>query len=211
MVVNVDGAEEGFLVFENMRNPNAFTKNGISLIRNLKGHIISAFIKSRILEDLEKTLHELKEAQTRLVQSEKLASLGQLTAGIAHEIQNPLNFVNNFSEVSIDLAEEISDLMFTYDDIVMITDPGIQRLLQEVDENDLLMALKASTEKIKTKILKNMSERRRQTILSDLEGLPPARLKDVLAAQKRILAVAKELSQSGKIEIIREPGQEVYI
>jgi two-component system NtrC family sensor kinase len=56
---------------------------------------------------LEKTLNELKNAQTQLVQSEKMASLGELTAGIAHEIQNPLNFVNNFSEVNEELLEEL--------------------------------------------------------------------------------------------------------
>lgn len=58
---------------------------------------------------LEKSLEDLKAAQDQLVQQEKLASLGQLTAGIAHEIKNPLNFVNNFSEVSIELIEEALD------------------------------------------------------------------------------------------------------
>ncbi|MBX2890636.1 MAG: GHKL domain-containing protein [Saprospiraceae bacterium] len=58
---------------------------------------------------LEKTLTELKAAQDQLIHSEKMASLGELTAGIAHEIQNPLNFVNNFSELSVELAHELLD------------------------------------------------------------------------------------------------------
>ena len=60
-------------------------------------------------ESLEATLEELKTTQNQLIQAEKMASLGELTAGIAHEIQNPLNFVNNFSEVSVELCQEIND------------------------------------------------------------------------------------------------------
>jgi signal transduction histidine kinase len=58
---------------------------------------------------LQKSLVDLKAAQAQLIQSAKLASLGELTAGIAHEIQNPLNFVNNFSELSVELAKELDD------------------------------------------------------------------------------------------------------
>ena len=58
-------------------------------------------------QQVDRTLVDLKQAQQQLVQSEKMASLGELTAGIAHEIQNPLNFVNNFSEVSNELIEEM--------------------------------------------------------------------------------------------------------
>ncbi|RYE16148.1 MAG: hypothetical protein EOP45_17985, partial [Sphingobacteriaceae bacterium] len=62
-------------------------------------------------EELQHALAELRTTQDQLIQSEKLASLGELTAGIAHEIQNPLNFVNNFSEVSIELLEEMEEEM----------------------------------------------------------------------------------------------------
>ncbi|HQX73682.1 MAG TPA: histidine kinase dimerization/phospho-acceptor domain-containing protein, partial [Chitinophagaceae bacterium] len=58
---------------------------------------------------LQKSLEELKAAQAQLIQSEKMASLGELTAGIAHEIQNPLNFVNNFSDVSTELVDEMNE------------------------------------------------------------------------------------------------------
>jgi signal transduction histidine kinase len=60
-------------------------------------------------EELQKTIEELKSTQNQLIQSEKMASLGELTAGIAHEIQNPLNFVNNFSEVSVELCTELEE------------------------------------------------------------------------------------------------------
>jgi signal transduction histidine kinase len=60
-------------------------------------------------ERLEKTLHDLQVTQKQLIHAEKMASLGELTAGIAHEIQNPLNFVNNFSEVSIELLDEMNE------------------------------------------------------------------------------------------------------
>ncbi|MCW3079066.1 ATP-binding protein [Segetibacter sp.] len=66
---------------------------------------------SKQKEELEKTISHLKLTQAQLVQAEKMASLGQLTAGIAHEIQNPLNFVNNFSEVSTELLDEMEEAL----------------------------------------------------------------------------------------------------
>jgi two-component system NtrC family sensor kinase len=81
-------------------------------------------------DQLSETLNELKTAQTQLIQSEKMASLGELTAGIAHEIQNPLNFVNNFSEVSAELLQELKDEVKAghTDDVIAIADDLTQNL-----------------------------------------------------------------------------------
>jgi len=81
-------------------------------------------------QEIENTLHELKAAQSQLIQSEKMASLGELTAGIAHEIKNPLNFVNNFSEVSKELLEEMKEELNqgNLEEVMEITDDVISNL-----------------------------------------------------------------------------------
>ena len=109
--VRVDGDVAGYLVFDNLSNEEAFDHRDVALLERLREHITSAFIKTRILEDLQVTLDNLRSTQDRLIQSEKMASLGQLTAGIAHEIKNPLNFVNNFSDMTAELATELTDEM----------------------------------------------------------------------------------------------------
>ena len=122
------------IYLENNLTAGAFTQEGVELLRLLSGQIAISIENSQLYVDMEKrvadrtrqlheknqemelqrnklleTLNELKSTQAQLIQSEKMASLGELTAGIAHEIQNPLNFVNNFSEVSKELIGELSD------------------------------------------------------------------------------------------------------
>ena len=84
-------------------------------------------------DNLEHTLAELKNAQSQLVQSEKMASLGELTAGIAHEIQNPLNFVNNFSDVSMEMVDEMqSELSNDNDRAAISISDDIKQNLEKI-------------------------------------------------------------------------------
>ena len=110
-------AVEGVLIVSRLE-PGHFAPRQIEVLQTFADQAVIAIENARLFEEVQARTHELaqslddlRKAQDRLIQSEKLASLGQLTAGIAHEIKNPLNFVNIFSALSRELLDELGELL----------------------------------------------------------------------------------------------------
>lgn len=164
----------------------AFPENYVQLLKTFADQAVIAISNVRLFQEVQArtkelslSLDELRTAQDRLVQTEKLASLGQLTAGIAHEIKNPLNFVNNFSALSAELIDELNDVL----------KPAALdgKMREEIDE--LTEMLKGNLEKVvqhgkrADSIVKNM-------LLHSREGSGEHRLADINAIVEESLNLA---------------------
>ena len=163
-----------------------FPQRQTELLQTFADQAVIAIENARLFEqvqqrtrELSQSLDDLRAAQDRLVQTEKLASLGQLTAGIAHEIKNPLNFINNFSALSVELTDELNDVLSQAE--------LAEKLQQEVDE--LTQLLKSNLEKVvqhgkrADSIVKNM-------LLHSREGSGEQRAADINALVEESLNLA---------------------
>lgn len=108
-----------------------------------------------------------------------------------------------------ELSENIRKLMFVFEDIVLLDDMSVQRLLRDVDTQDLAVAIKGSNEEVKNLLLSNMSTRARENIITDIEYLRNVRVSDVEEAQQRIVGIIRTLEESGEIVISRGEGDEI--
>ncbi len=111
----------------------------------------------------------------------------------------------------LDLAEEIRRYLFTFEDLLAVEDRGIMALLKEVNTQDLALALKAASEELKAKFLRNMSSRAGEMLQEELEIMGPARLRDVEAAQQKIIQIAKRLEAEGQLVLSGKGGEDVFI
>ena len=111
-------------------------------------------------------------------------------------------------EVDQELADEIRNLRFTFEDILKIDDNGIQIMMKEIQQEDLLVALKTASDDLKEKLYNNMSDRAALMLKEDLDSLGPTKMSDVEKGQQKIIAVCKKLEDEGKI-VIGGGGEEM--
>lgn len=112
-------------------------------------------------------------------------------------------------EVNPDLANEIRNLRFTYEDILKIDDSGLQLVLKEINQEDLLISLKTASDAMKDKWFNNMSDRASIMVKEDLDALGPTKISEVEKAQQKIVSVCKRLEEEGKIVIGGAGGEEL--
>ena len=110
-----------------------------------------------------------------------------------------------------ELADEIRKKMFVFEDILLLDDRAIQRVLRDVDNNDLGIALKGANEEVQNVIFKNLSKRLSAMIKEDMEFMGPVRMKDVEEAQQKIVGIIRKLEDSAEIVISRSGGDEIIV
>jgi flagellar motor switch protein FliG len=106
------------------------------------------------------------------------------------------------------LAEQIRAMMFTFEDLIGVDDRGLQQIIQSVDQKDLVVSLKAASTELTEKIFRNISERTASIIRQEMDFQGPLRLKDVEDAQRRVIAAARKLEESGQIILTKGGGDQ---
>ncbi|GAE24251.1 flagellar motor switch protein FliG [Halalkalibacter wakoensis JCM 9140] len=142
-----------------------------------------------------------------------------VTGGIEAVVE-VLNSVDRSTERTIldaleiqdpELAEEIKKRMFVFEDIVTLDNRSIQRVIRDVENEDLQLSLKVASEEVKDIVFSNMSQRMAETFRDEMEFMGPVRLRDVEEAQSRIVAIIRRLEESGEIVIARGGGDDIIV
>jgi flagellar motor switch protein FliG len=177
---------------------------------------------ARRVAKLDRTNPEvLQEIESTLEQRLSAFVMDDYTvAGGIESIVDILNMVDRTTEKTIldsleeeepELAEEIRKRMFVFEDIILLDDRSIQKVLREVDSKDLAMALKTASEEVASRIYKNMSKRAAEMLREDIEYMGPVRLRDIEETQQRIVATIRRLEDMGEIIIARGGEDEVIV
>ena len=139
-------------------------------------------------------------------------SNGYLLTGGVENVVDIINHVDRYTEKQVindlededpELAEEIKKRMFIFEDIVMLDDRAIQKVMREVDSQELAKALKNAGTKVQDKIFRNMSKRAAEMLKEDMDYMGPVRLRDIEDAQQKIVSIIRCLEDSGEIIIAR--------
>ncbi len=154
-----------------------------------------------VIKDLDEAL-QMEFSATGAVEGSKIGgvtSVAEMLNQLDHATESTI--LSDIEENHPDLAENIRNLMFVFPDLIKLDNRAMQQILKEVSQQELLLALKTSSDQLKEKIFNNMSKRAATMLEEDLEALPPQRLSEVEKAQQNIIKIVKKLEEEGKITI----------
>jgi flagellar motor switch protein FliG len=156
-----------------------------------------------------------KKLATVLLRSETASSAGgiEFLANVLNLVDRSTEkqIMDTLSQVDPPLHELVQSKLFTFEDIRSLDDRAIQRVMQEVDQKDLLMALRGSNEDIRQIIFRNLSKRAAQLLMEDLAVMGPVRLRNVEEAQQRIVSVVRRLEEAEEIVVVRGGQEEMLV
>ncbi|AEF80329.1 flagellar motor switch protein FliG [Leadbettera azotonutricia] len=195
--------------------------NKASVILQNLPHEVQSDVARRIAT-MDRTSPEVLREVERVLEKKlsTLSSEDYTTAGGVESIVEILNLVDRASEKQIiealededpELAEEIKKRMFVFEDIVMLDDRAIQKVMREVDSQELAKALKSVDTEVQDKIFRNMSKRAAGMLKEDMEYMGPVRLKDVEEAQQKIVSIIRHLEDTGEIVVARSGEDELVV
>ncbi len=215
---------ENLLTFIQDEHPQTIALVLAHLTPNKASEILMGLPTSKQLEvvsrvaNMEQTNPEvIKEVERGLeMRLSGIVSQRLMKVGGVESVAEMLNLSDRSTEKAImealesedpDLVEQIRRLMFVFEDLLLVNDKGIQAVLKEVDNDELALALKTASDELKGKIFNNMSERAATLIKEDMEYMGPVRLKDVEAAQQKIVDIVRRLEDAGEIIISGRGGE----
>ena len=172
-------------------------------------------IMERATPDVIMEVERVLERKISSVFTQEYAAAGGVRA--VAEIMNRMDrstekvVMEKLEEENPELADDIKRLMFVFDDILALDDRAIQMIMRDVEQKDVVLALKGASDGVKGKILKNMSTRARQMILEDMEVMGPVRLKATEEAQQKIINVIRRFEEMGEIVVARGGESEVFV
>jgi flagellar motor switch protein FliG len=168
-------------------------------------------VSPEIVEEIDQALQE-EVAAVKSFEGQQIGGVRSV-AEMLNQMDSSLegNILKGIEEFRQGLADEIRQLMFIFEDLINVDDRGIMAILKEVNNEELILAMKTASDEMKEKIFKNMSERAAQMMKEDLEVMGPVRLKDVEVAQQGIIRIAKKLEAEGKIVLAGKGSEEALV
>jgi flagellar motor switch protein FliG len=166
-------------------------------------------VTSTIVDEVNEILKDILKTKKDSVANvsggvDRIAEILNQTDEISSEL-----ILNEMEESDVEMATQIKQRMFVFEDIILVDDRGVQKLLRKVETMELAIALKAASEEVREKIFKNMSSRAGEMLKEEIEDMGPVRMKEVEDSQQNITNHIQEMEIKGELIIAGRRGEEI--